>query len=184
MTKFEMDGEERTYLGTNDELGTCELDGGYWLRATTMKDPDGQPPDQMQEGFWPTLDPADPGYIGPKSKRTLRRRMAEAKEIMRLWQADDWWWVGVIVELYRRPEDEDAGTDLIGEAALWGIECNWPRFRGDRVRYDNSYLWTVANDLIQEAIDDAESNGHIPQVIAGVLKAREKHSEADALSAG
>lgn len=182
------EGAVHDYIGTDDELGVIELGvielgNGYWLRARLLRDDTSGPPDKEQDGFWPSLDPRNDGYIGlnpktglPYSPSTFKRRMARAKEIMSQWEHGDWWWCGVIVEVYRESDDDDYGSGVLGEAALWGIECNWPTGKKRRP-YDNSYLWTVANDLIPEALDDAETNGRLHPVVAAVLKARIKHGE-------
>lgn len=184
MTVFE--GDLKRYLAPEDEIATAEL-GPYWLRARLMPDTDGKRPDLEQDGFWPSLDQDDDGYIGlnpktgrPYSPSTFRRRMARAKEIMKAWEDQDWWWCGVIVEVYRESADDDYGSGVLGEAALWGIECNWPTFKKGRP-YDNSYLLEVANDLIDEALQDAATSGNMPRVTSAVLRTRIKHGE---LSAG
>lgn len=58
---------------------TVEIDG-FTLTATIYRDDDGSAPDERQDGFWPSLDENDAGYIGPSPKarwhatrRALRR---------------------------------------------------------------------------------------------------------------
>lgn len=174
------EADMKRYLYPEDEIATFELGDRYWLRAKLMRDPDGRPPDKHMDGFWPSLDVNDDGWIGlnpktgkPKSRSTWRRHMARAKAIMKAWEEDDWWWTGVIVEVY--PFDawleSDHMGEPLGEAALWGIECNWPTFKKGQP-YDNTYLLTVANDLIGEALQDAG----VPRLVATVLRTREEHA--------
>ena len=120
---------------------TCEVDG-YELRAWTERDDDGDAPDLCDEGFWPSDDPNDAGYIGRKSKRTLARHHAKAEEIMRAWRDDEWDYCGVCVSVSR------VGVELCQgyEAALWGCERNHPLDK------DNDQLLEVANQLIPEAL--------------------------------
>lgn len=141
---------------------------GQWLAAAkVLRDAGSGPPDQEDEGFWPSLDPSDPGYIGPKSKSTLRRRMAA-------WQRDEWWWCGVEVTLYRlNPGVDPAGRwdeeDLseVDQGSLWCIGCNYPTFRKrDR---PNAYLDTVADDLLREVL-----HNNLPGLVFDVMEARSK----------
>src|SRR3989304_5994944 len=74
------------YADTGDSI-TCEVDG-FTVTATLEYDDRCDSPDQNDEGFWPSLDPDSPGYIGPKSQRTLARRMAKAQAVMDAWNND------------------------------------------------------------------------------------------------
>lgn len=122
---------------------TCEVDG-FTCTATLYHDDDNTPPDKRCDGFWPSLDPSSAGYIGPKSKRSLGRHMAKAKEVMRAWLADEWYYFGVAVTVQR------GNVELVGkyDHALWGIEGNYPGS-------DNDYLREVTNQLLPEALDAA-----------------------------
>jgi hypothetical protein len=124
---------------------TVDVDG-FTLIATICRDDCARSPDEEQDGFWPSLDPRDAGYIGHKSKRTLARHMAKAQNAMRAWRNDEWFYCGIAVTAWR------AGIRLTGEydAASWGVECNYPDS-------DNSYLSDIADDLAQEALDLARA---------------------------
>lgn len=132
------------FVGEGDTI-TCEVDG-FTCTATLYHDDNNTPPDKRQDGFWPSLDPEDAGCIGPRSKRTLQRHMARAKEVMRAWEHDEWHYYGVAVTVERD------GVQLTGryDHALWGNEGNYPGS-------DNSYLTEVTNDLLPEALDDARA---------------------------
>lgn len=123
---------------------TAAIDG-FDITARLEHDDTPDRPDERQDGFWPSLDPNDAGYIGPRSKSTLARHMAKAKEVMAAWERDEWTYVGVVLSVERN------GVTLARHAAsLWGIEMNYPGG-------DNSYLTEVANELLDEALDEARN---------------------------
>jgi len=124
---------------------TCEFEG-FTATARIYRDDCTDRPDQRDDGFWPSLDSSSAGYIGPKSQRTLERHKAKARDIMRAWEADEWFYCGVAVTIERNDVEL---THKYG-AALWGIECNYPGG-------DNLYLLQVANELLPEAIAAAKA---------------------------
>lgn len=134
---------------------------GILYRATVRRDDSSDAPDERQDGFWPSLNPADAGYIGAKSRRTLGRAMAHAEEIMRAWRADEWFFCGVTISAHLSVDEYDHDTgrfevDLAEHcASLWGIECNYPRT--DKRRPVNGYLNEVANELLPEAMEQGEA---------------------------
>ena len=135
-------GDRYNYVCDGDSI-TCDIDG-FDFTATIHHDECSDKPDERQDGFWPSLDPNNDGYIGAKSKSTLARHMAKAQSVMDAWKNDEWWYVGVAVTVSRR------GVELTDKYnhALWGIECNYPGS-------DNSYLLKVANELLPEAMSEA-----------------------------
>lgn len=114
------------------------LDGIDYV-ATVYRDDTNESPDQRDDGFWPSLNPASAGYIGPKSARTLARHMAKATEVLRAWRDGEWFYCGVSVTASKGGA---ALTDEF-ESALWGVDCNYPGS-------DNSYLLEVANELLPD----------------------------------
>jgi len=72
-------------------------------------------------------------------------QQANLLEARQAWFDDEWFYCGVVLGVYCDdiPVSENA-------AGLWGIECNYPGA-------DNSYLQTVANELLDEAIKDAQA---------------------------
>ena len=60
---------------------------------------------------------------------------------MEAWRKDEWFYCGIVLSVSR----EDVVLDSHA-ASLWGIEANYPDS-------DNSYLNTVANELLPEALD-------------------------------
>lgn len=129
---------------------TCEFPGGYTATAFLERDDCSDTPPERDDGFWPSRDPSSAGYVIAKSERTFERQMARAKEVLRAWQNDEWLYVGVCVVISK------AGVQLTGnyDNALWGVDCNYP-FPG-RWR-PNQYLRTVANDLLGEALEQAQN---------------------------
>jgi len=117
---------------------------GYTVTARVLRDDCPDAPDRRQDGFWPTLDPQDAGYIGAdKSEADLATAKAQAKSVMDAWEADEWFYCGIVIRVAR------AGVTLDDYAAsLWGIEANYPDS-------DNAYLTEVARELVPEAIDAA-----------------------------
>lgn len=134
---------------------TARLPGGYCATARIVRDDCSDTPPQRDDGFWPSLDPKAAGYIGGKligraRKRAFARQMTRAKEVLRAWEADEWFYCGVCVTI------EKEGVQLTGnyDHALWGVDCNYPfpgRFR------PNGYLLVVANELLPEALEAAQN---------------------------
>lgn len=132
------------YVCEGDSI-TCEV-GRFTATATIYRDECGDKPDERDEGFWPSQDPQAAGYIGPKSQAEFAAEQAKMQRIMDAWLNDEWFYCGVDVTI------ECEGVQLTGQYqnALWGIECNWPDS-------DNDYLREVANELLGEAIAQAEA---------------------------
>ena len=147
-------GDSGRYVYEGDTI-TCTING-FDVTARIVRDEHSDKPDEMQDGFWPSLDPNDAGYIGPKSESTLRRHMARARQVMQAWEQDEWFYCGVVLTVSRR------GVKL-SNASLWGIECNFPTGR----KRANAYLRDVANELLDEAIEDAET------ILDGLLESRD-----------
>ena len=127
---------------------TLDIDG-FTLTATIYRDDDRDAPDERDDGFWPSLDPDDAGYIGNKSKSTLARHMALAEHVMQAWRDGGWFYCGVAVTVEREC------VQLTGryDHAVWGLECNYPE-RNKRHR-PNDYLAQVASEYIGEALGAA-----------------------------
>jgi len=71
-------------------------------------------------------------------------QQAKLLEARQAWFDDEWFYCGMVISVSRN------GVDLADHAAsLWGIECNYPGS-------DTFYLQTVANELLEEAIEDAK----------------------------
>ncbi len=120
---------------------SCTVDG-FDVTARIARDDCLDPPDQRQDGFWPSLFKNAPGFIGPGNG--FRQRFAEAQQnaeaIMAAWKAGDWFYCGIVLSVAFDEVDLDAHA-----ASLWGVEANFPGS-------DNAYLTEVANELLPEAL--------------------------------
>ena len=77
------------------------------------------------------------GCDDKQQERLLNARQA--------WFNDEWFYCGVVISAHK------AGVEIEQYAAsLWGIDCNYPDS-------NNSYLKDVANELLPDAIDSANS---------------------------
>ncbi len=65
-------------------------------------------------------------------------------ENLKAWCEDRWFYVGVVLEVSRN------GIVLSDSTSLWGIEANYPG------KDKNAYLTEVANELLPEALEDAQ----------------------------
>lgn len=121
---------------------TCTV-GSFDCVATLHRDDDSTPPDERQDGFWPSLDPKDAGDIGD-TKGQLTAEKRKMSHVMNTWKNDEWWYVGVAVTVFKN------GVQLTDDFsnAVWGVECNYP-YGG------NGYLRDVANEELGEAIGEA-----------------------------
>jgi len=120
---------------------TCQTEG-FTVSARIIPDDCPDPPDQRQDGFWPSLYKDAPGFIGPGNNFRARfaKAQAEAEAIMEGWRKGDWFYCGIILSVSLD------GVELAPHAAsLWGVEANYPDT-------DNSYLTEVAANLLPEAL--------------------------------
>ena len=124
---------------------------GFTLRASIhLDDSDEGAPDKRSDGFWPSLDPRDAGWIGKRSPSTLRRHMVRARAVMAAYEDGSLFYCGVVVTVERD------GVEL-GSNSLWGVECNYPGSA-------NTYLAECANESADEALDAAW--GHLDALLA------------------
>lgn len=131
---------------------SCEKDG-FTITATIYRDDSSDAPDQRDEGFWPSKNPDDCGYIGENPATSYDDQMKRAKEIMEAWKDDEWFYCGIVLSVSKN------GVMLEKHAAsCWGIECNYP-INPNETRenmpgsFPNYYLNEVANDLLSEALE-------------------------------
>lgn len=82
-----------------------------------------------------------------ETKKAYAARAAEHDfDVLKAWCNDEWHYFGVAVTVSK------AGVGLTGryDHALWGVDGNYPGS-------DNSYLATVANEQLGEALDAARA---------------------------
>ena len=77
-------------------------------------------------------------------------------EQIEAWKNDAWFFCGVVLSVLVDGIEIDSHA-----ASLWGVDCNFPGG-------DNSYLLTVANELLPEAIEQAR--GRIEALKAALEK--------------
>ena len=83
---------------------------------------------------------APPYKTGTKGQQAERAAESDFRN-MQAWLDDKWTWCYVLLTVYKN------GIKL-GSASLCGIECNYPES-------GNSYLCDAANELLDEALDEA-----------------------------
>jgi hypothetical protein len=100
-------------------------------------------PEGRQDGFWPSLYKDTPGFIGPGNgfRQRFAEAQAKAEAVMEAWRKGEWFYCGIVLSVERDSIELDRHA-----ASLWGVECNYPGT-------DNSYLTTVANELLPEALE-------------------------------
>ncbi|MBR9806707.1 MAG: hypothetical protein GYB49_05740 [Alphaproteobacteria bacterium] len=130
-----------TYACEGDTI-SCEAEG-FTVTARIVADDCPDTPDQRQDGFWPSLYKDAPGFIGPGNgfRQRFAKAQAKAEAVMEAWRKDEWFYCGIVLSVERDSIELDRHA-----ASLWGVECNYPGT-------DNSYLTSVANELLPEALD-------------------------------
>lgn len=138
---------------------SVEIDG-ITFTATIHQDDNNDAPDKNDDGYWPSKNPNDCGYIGKRARPSYKVQMAQATKRMELWREGSWCYYGVVITA------EKCGVELLREFdhALWGIEGNWPTWKGmpsddydNTLPVNNNYLHQVANELLPEAIEAAKA---------------------------
>ena len=121
-----------SYVCEGDTISTNYQD--FEVIATVMRDVDYKIDDD--DGH--NTDQSVTGCNDEQQEKLLAARQA--------WFDDEWFYCGIVLSAYKNGVLID---DHI--ASLWGIECNYPDS-------DNSYLLTVANELLQEGIEQAKGS--------------------------
>lgn len=93
----------------------------------TPRDDYARAPDQMQDGYWPSLYPQDDGFIGEgKTAADLKRETQKARLRYNRWLGDAWHYVGVVA--VARVFIPCGGVSFrvltLRSAGLWGIESD------------------------------------------------------------
>lgn len=134
---------------------TCEVDGIEYT-ATILADYD-EDPSKNDDGFWPSLDPESPGYIGENPEHSFEQQKAWADKVMEMYNEGEMVHCGISITARKN------GIEIIPKymVSLWRLDVNWPNG-------DNRHLLEVANELLTEAKKTAKSR--IKEII-GRLKA-------------
>jgi len=100
----------------------------------TVDDETADRPDEMQDGFWPSLDPDEAGYIGHDETADVEdggaARLAtaqeEAESRMAAYESGDWGYIGIMARaVIHIPIGGNSFRVLkLESAGLWGIESD------------------------------------------------------------
>ena len=86
----------------------CEINGIYYA-ATIHRDDDSGPPDQDDDAFWPSQDPAAPGWIGNNPRHSFDDQMRDCKRVMSRYYAGEMVYCGVGITAMKD------GVELLGK---------------------------------------------------------------------
>lgn len=103
-------------------------DGCYitYKRIVERDEYDNTPPDQRDDGFWPSLRPEDDGYMGEDATAGALVRATEAAQArMDDWHKGEWYWVGVKARaVIHHKLNRTITTYTLESAGVWGIESD------------------------------------------------------------
>jgi len=93
-----------------------------WSRVLEHDSASGAP-DEMQDGYWPSQDPNDAGWVPPEKFDNAQQ---SAQERMDAWKGEEWWYVGVRARAdILVPVGGDSFHILtLLSAGCWGIESD------------------------------------------------------------
>lgn len=100
----------------------------------TPRDDFASAPDQMQDGYWPSLDPQDAGFIGEgKTAADLKRETQKARLRYNRWLGDAWHYVGVVARavVFIPAGGQSFRVLELRSAGLWGIESDAGKYLRD-----------------------------------------------------
>lgn len=105
---------------------TRKSDGFYVQFERVIIDDDAADrPDQMQDGFWPSQDPDNAGYVGDCTAEQFAEHQRAAERRMRDYDSGTWNYVGVRARALCFIVCNGVGTHITLESAgLWGIESD------------------------------------------------------------
>ena len=105
-------------------VDTRKPDGFYVQFARkVIPDDSADRPDEMDDGFWPSLDPKAAGYVSPDKK--FEEEHAKAKQRMADYEHGVWGYVGVRAQARCLIVKDGTGTLINLESpGVWGIESD------------------------------------------------------------
>lgn len=135
----------------------------HWTMETP-RDNHASAPDQMQDGYWPSLDPEDAGFIGEgKTAADLKREKAKARLRYNRWLGDAWHYVGVVARavVFIPAGGQSFRVLELRSAGLWGIESDSGSYLRDVYEEQReelrAELATLAAALTAGDFDEEES---------------------------
>jgi len=122
-------------------------DGCYiQFQKKLIPDDDNPRPDEKDDGFWPSLNPKDAGYVGDNflccvSDSEFNQIELAAHYRMRAWERGDWYYVGVRAVALCFIVRNGVGTYVnIESPGIWGVESD----------SDESYIEELYKEQIAE----------------------------------
>lgn len=108
-------------------------------------------PDENDDGFWPSRNPKDAGYIGARSKAEFDRQMASAKQRMADWEAGEWFYGGVVAVAHLLIPIGGGSFRImtLESAGLWGIESDSEDYHKDVFEQEKSNLLAELTKLCE-----------------------------------
>lgn len=144
-----------------------DIAGPQKLRITwerqTPRDDSADRPDEMQDGYWPSLDRNEAGFVGDGvTIAEFGEMQAEAQKRMTAWENDEWEFVGVIAIAHVAIPAGGGSYALhtFRSTGLWGIESD----SGD-------YLDSVYSDQKAELLESLKTMG--AALVAGDYEEKE-----------
>lgn len=111
-----------------------------------------QAPDKMQDGYWPSLDKDDDGYIGDKTDDDeLDAEYAKARKRFNDWENGIWYYVGVVAKLtiYIPSGGTSFHVLTVQSAGLWGIESDSGEYLDDVYQEQKAELKSELDTLAE-----------------------------------
>lgn len=92
----------------------------------TPSDETADRPDEMCDGFYPSLDREDAGWIGDNPERSFEEQMEDANQRIRDWENDVWEYVGVVAVAHLLIPIGGGSFRImtLKSGGLWGIESD------------------------------------------------------------
>ncbi len=136
------------WVTPNDSI--CVMVDKLKLVARIEQDDDNTPPDERQDGFWPSKNKNDVGFVGKDNLPQFYNYDLHAHKVMDAFKADKWFYGVMVVDVYIRGSNDI----LLKESAavLGGLEVNYPKISWKKSVEPNDYLNDIANDLLDDAI--------------------------------
>lgn len=100
---------------------------GFYVQIARRIEPDAinDAPDERDDGFWPSRDENDAGYVGPCSEEEFAEHQRKANDRMQAWRDGTWAYVGVVAEARCMIVRNGHGILFnIASPGLWGIESD------------------------------------------------------------
>lgn len=118
----------------------------------TQRDLYSRSPEQECDGYWPSLDPRDPGFIGENADLAdFDRQYKAAKERLQAFENGDWYYMGVRAKAFVHIPIGSRSFRMLEleSSGLWGVESD----------SDASYLESIFADEREELLSQLRTLG-------------------------